>query len=100
MSKRTLWKGSSEEFAKMKGWTKVDGWKIDISSAEEDWDFMLVADINDFATKEEFWQHAEIEAVYDCVDTLIECQYEDHFDNQDNLCDEPVQEEKNEFKNF
>ena len=87
------WNQSSEEFAKAKGWKLIKGYKI--NTEEHDFTefeifYFAKEDFKDFVEECEFWQHGDIEAVYEDVDYLIESQYEEYFDDNDELYDEPV----------
>lgn len=89
------WTKSSESFVKKQGWKLVKGYKVNIEDENmEDFDIFYFAkkDLKDFVIECEFWQHDEIETIYEDIDMLIEFQYEEYFDDEDNLWDEPVQD--------
>jgi hypothetical protein len=90
-----LWKGTSEQFVRKMGWIKKKGWRIDtwLLSDTDHFDNIYFEDLSDYVQKAEYWEHpTHSENVYEDVDYLIECEYEEYFDDQDNLWDEPVQE--------
>ena len=93
-----LWKGTSKQFAKKMGWIKKKGWRIDVDKVSDmdNFDYIYFEDLSDYVQKSVYWTHPTRENVYEEVDQLIEFEYEMHFDEQDNLWDEPVQD--NEVK--
>jgi len=89
-----LWKGTSEAFIKKMGWIKKKGWRIDTGqvSVVGLFDNIYFEDLSDYVQKVEYWEHpTHSENVYEDIDYLIESEYEEYFDDQDNLWDEPVQ---------
>lgn len=90
-----LWNKSSEEFVKKMGWVKKKGWRIDVEQVSDMdcFDYIYFEDLLDYVTKVEYWEKpTHSENVYEDVDMLIEEEYEEYFDGEDNLWDEPVQE--------
>ena len=91
------WTKSSEEFAKKHGWKLVKGYYIDLEAMRDlsdDWDkcYFEEEDFDDFVFKCEYWKHEDIENVYEDIDDLIESEYEEYFDDNGELYDEPVNE--------
>ena len=90
------WQGTSEEFLLKMGWKKIDGYKINIDNIEDydDFNVLYVEDLEDFVTECEYWQGNDSypESAGEDADYLVESCYEEYFDDQDNLWDEPVQE--------
>jgi len=91
------WNKSSEKFVIKKGWVKKKGWRIDTDQISDldNFDNIYFEDLSDYVQKAEYWEHpTHSESVYEDVDELIEFEYEEYFDEQDNLWDEPVQDTK------
>ena len=87
------WDKSNEEFVKEKGWELVEGYRItdeDMMLDVGDIFYFSKEDFSDFVHECKFWRHNEIESVYEDVDVLIEFEYEEYFDDNDDLYDEPV----------
>ena len=90
-----LWKKSNEAFVKKMGWIKKKGWRIDIDeiSDVDHWDNIYFECLSDYVQKAEYWEHpTHSEQVYEDVDLIIENEYEEYFDDKNNLWDEPVQD--------
>ena len=87
------WNKSSEAFVKKMGWIKKKGWRIDTDQVSDvdHLDNIYFEDLSDYVQKAEYWEHPTHSVnVYEDVDYLIECEYEEYFDDQGNLWDEPV----------
>ena len=90
-----LWKGTSEEFLLKRGWKKIKGFRVDLEFLEsyDHWDKVYFESTEDFVFPCEYWTDGE-EAAFEGADEAIEFCFEDYFDEQDNLYDEPVNEVK------
>ena len=70
-----------EQYCKMHGWEKVEGYKLDTSQVEDDWEYMYVSkeELKNRLTDCTFWQYTEeMENVYEDIDQVIEY-IEEHF---------------------
>ena len=88
---------SDEEFLKLKGWRKVQGWKINLEelSNYDNYDYLYVEDLEEWVEKCDFWQNDDFdEQGYGETEDIIERFYEEYMDNNGNLYDEPVQEKE------
>ena len=84
---------SDEEFLKLKGWRKVQGWKINLEelSNYDNYDYLYVEDLEEWVEKCDFWQNDDFdEQGYGETEDIIERFYEEYMDNNGNLYDEPV----------
>ena len=68
-----------EEYCKVHGWEKSEGYKLDMSQSplpDEDFDEVFISkeEFNDFATETSFWHDpsGSDESAYDDIDELIE----------------------------
>ena len=65
-----------EQYCKLYGWEKVEGYRIDVGTVDDSWDYLYVS--KDQVQEHTFWQYTEeYENVYDTVDEVIEY-VEDH----------------------
>ena len=90
-----LWKGTSEEFLLKQGWKKIKGFRVDLEFLEDydNYDNVYFESTEDFIIPCEYWSDGE-EKTYEDPDQAIEREFEDYFDEQDNLYDESVNEVK------
>ena len=105
--KLALWTGSAEDFLRSKGWKLINGYRIDLESLmcdAEDLDYLFIESTEDFIKPCEYWVY-ENEAeelangrwrAYDDADIAIEECYEEYFDDDGNLYNQPVNEEEAE----
>jgi len=86
-----LWKGTDEEFLIKQGWRKVKGFRLDMEYLEsyEHLDYVFFESTEDFITPCEYWTDDE-ERAFEEAGEAIEFCFEDYFDEQDRLYDEPV----------
>jgi len=92
-----------EEFVKSKGWYKVKGFYIDLEAMRDlpdSWDkcYFSKEDFVDFVFKADFWQHNDIENVYEDIDSLIETEYEEYLNEDGYLDTDKIKKEFEELK--
>ena len=86
---------TDEEFLKLKGWSKEEGFKInleDMRDYPDSWDSLYIRhnDLTDFVVKCTFWTLEE--EAHEDMDYIIENKYEEYMDEEGNVYDEPVQD--------
>lgn len=90
-----IFNGTSEEFLLKMGWKKVKGFRVDMEFLEDydSYSNVYFESTEDFIIPCEYWVDGE-EKAYEDPDQAIEREFEEYFDDQDNLYDEPVCEDK------
>jgi len=88
-----IWKGTSEKFLLKQGWKKIKGFRVDMEflGDYDHLDTVYFESTEDFISPCEYWTDGE-EKVYEDPGQAIEIEFEDYFDEQDNLYEEPLNE--------